>query len=218
MKIESRKHKTILTAGLLPLNLALLAGIVYIIHNTVDTDVLPTSPISLGESKDIYKQIIVGCFIAPVLEELAFRLHLSGIKQDVYISVFACALIFFAITVDESILSFKVIASSFTVLILFILLFKKIYYNLSISLRRLYKSNLPILILLSTSIFSFLHVADLSSSSVGLKSLIVLMLPSFVTGLILAAIRVICGIGYSIAFHCTHNAILIIPSILLLSR
>ena len=199
------------------INILLLAVVIYFIHSIVGQDSIPASPLSSINSDNLFKKILMGALIAPIIEEIAFRLHLSANKRDILLSVL------FGSAISISQVSSFPILSPYPIIIgvaLTAVLYALAFSNLSIfkNFSRFYKKNLLTFILISTLIFSFLHIADYNNFQKYGITYTVYMLPSFTMGVLLCITRIKCGISYSILFHCTHNSLLLVPTLIVLSK
>lgn len=216
IKSTSSKAKLWLTTKLFALNLLLLFGAILAIHHTASFIPLTQSPLASVDATNIFKKAILGMLVAPILEELAFRYHLSGQKRAVLISIFFTALIWTSLLTDASIISLIPLAVSLTIIcICYILISKeRVFEKISV----FYNQNTFACILISSILFSLSHMFDATWSKIELISLLTLMLPTLITGTMLSLTRLWCGIKYSVLFHCVHNSLLLIPTLLVLSQ
>jgi len=133
---------------------------------------------------------LLGVIAAPLLEELFFRAYLILEYNFPYRIIHKII----------SLLS-KEQASRFR-------------YFAEVNWRKYFK----IIVYLSTIIFAYVHISNYNLTTMIIIISPILVLPQFVTGLILAFIRVKHGLIWSMAFHSLHNCILITFSLIFMDQ
>ncbi len=147
--------------------------------------------------------------IAPVIEELMFRLLLKPIKQNL--------IIFIIITLPFSIY-LCIIASylGFTLLILFQLLILVLIntpQHYLFKTQRIFIRHFKFFYYFSIISFGFLHITNFTFEEVNVWILLcspLLVAPQCILGAIIGFIRVKFGFTYAIGFHASYNGVLVL--------
>lgn len=138
--------------------------------------------------------IFFGIFIAPLIEEMIFRFHLSLNYKNILLSM---------------LLSLFLIGGSWFYLILLWLYLFFLY----LTINRYHQPSLKFMIHFSSLLFSLIHLENYSNFDYYNSYYILPFLLSiqFTIGLILSYIRLQHGIFWAILFHSTYNACLLVP-------
>jgi hypothetical protein len=159
-------------------------------------------------AKTDFLKLIFIILLGPLLEELAFRLPLSLIKNEILISLpFICFMIFVFLKKNTS-LSKSIIFLG--LLVLFCILF---YLVKKIDFKNVY---FVFFLNLSVFLFAFSHWNNSKFiSNIGFfDRTIIYILPMLIMGYFLSYIRLKYGFYWSLILHITHNLIFTLPIII----
>jgi hypothetical protein len=146
--------------------------------------------IKLIENMPFFAVLVFGVFIAPVTEELVFRLPLRY-KYNVLV---------------KSILLFAKFSS------------KRKQVRVRLFFTKNWSKYYPFIFYLVTILFAFYHLFNYKITTNILLFSPLLVLPQFIVGLALGYIRVKFNFFLGILFHAAYNAILFIPALYILNR
>jgi hypothetical protein len=139
----------------------------------------------------------LGVFLAPIIEEPIYRLHLdlkiSSIWWSLGLSVLAISEIWYPV----------------------VLLWVYLIY-LGIKVKQGQKPNLKFVVYSSAALFAVVHMANFVGFDYGKYFFLVPLMvgAQFLVGLVLSYIRLNHGMKWAIVFHGVYNAVLIIPVII----
>jgi len=146
--------------------------------------------------KNKWLLVLLGVFLAPLMEEPIFRLHLNLKKSSIWWSL---------------VLSVLVINEQWYLGVAFMIYL--IYLLISVSQNE--PPNLKFVVYASAIFFGIVHLGNYSNFDIASQFYWIPFLvgAQFFIGLILSYIRLTHGIWYSIIFHGVYNAVLIIPAV-----
>lgn len=146
--------------------------------------------------KNKWLVVVFAIFLAPVLEEPVYRLHLDLKKSSILWSLG---------------LSLLLINSTWYPLVLFWIYLIYLY----VKVNQGQTPNLKFVVYFSTAMFALVHMGNFIDFDYGKYFYLVPLLVSaqFVIGLVLSYIRLNHGMKWAIIFHAVYNAVLIIPAI-----
>lgn len=151
--------------------------------------------------------LLLGGFLAPLLEETAFRLYL--LFKPVWLSVSATVLSFYFISkfyfktsylnLDDSFLLRIMISILIGIIIFFI---SKAYSN---RFNFFWKKNFKWIYYFSIILFAFVHITNYEMNTKNLLLMPILTLPQLVGGIFTGFVRIKYGFIYACLFHITNN-------------
>ncbi|MEP2280130.1 hypothetical protein [Maribacter sp.] len=147
--------------------------------------------------------------VAPIIEELTFRLGLKFSKRNFIIMIAGLTYILLKIILDFNLYIAFVSALSISTLLVFVLSPKIV-----IILTNYWRNNRLIIFYLLILSFSFLHIANYDLSSSILVYIPIMALSHFLGGVIFSYARLKYSILMSVGLHIIHNALLSFPYLL----
>jgi hypothetical protein len=167
------------------------------------------SPLNRLKTKDvlILKSMVLSVFVSPIVEELAFRLHLrsNNLKFSFgFISlIILLVLAFFNLKFSDNYWICFIFLLSLSPL-LFVLLNQ---YNLSIE--RIIVNNFKSVFYTTIVLFALIHLRNYELHDTSLFVMFLLITPQIIAGFFLGFIRMRLGFVYSIVFHSLHNSMML---------
>lgn len=169
--------------------------------------------VSLSEKFSIDKEtlysIFLTCLLAPLIEELAFRLPLVFSKTNLSISF--AILSFFMINKFFDLDDHYDLENHFILRVALSCCFGFLIWTIinrySMSINKFYRDKLGIIVYSYILLFAFMHVANYEEGVNSLLVSIFIMLPHFISGLILSFVRLNYGFSYSLFLHILNNVI-----------
>lgn len=163
-----------------------------------------------ANDSNIYVFIFQVLIIAPIMEELLFR---GILKDNIYLlSISVAVFVFFSIKIyyhksfydldEKFVFAFT---ASLIVMIGMIILCN--FTSTAVIITSLYSSKtyLLLLIAISSLLFALLHCTNFNYRNISSISLILALLPHFISGIVYSIICLKYGIGYSILLHISVN-------------
>jgi uncharacterized protein len=186
-------------------------------------DIISIKNVGLTEwanDTNTYVFIFQVLIIAPVFEEILFRGILTGNKYLVSASI--SAFVFFSIKIfyyknfydmdDKFFYAITTALLNFMVLITF---FR--YSNIGSTLSKLYSSKIYMrfLIIISALFFAYWHSANFDSKNLFNLSLILAVLPHFISGIVFSGVCLNYGIFYSMLLHISVNLLPVFQTVII---
>lgn len=167
--------------------------------------------VSMLERYSPFTLVLVGGFVLPFVEEIAFRLSLRfrpfylALSSSVFMYYVLSKLVYSAriSAIDES------FVLRFTISILFgLTLFATISFtNLKDTLARFWGRHFRVIYYLSCIVFAWIHITKYELNTLNLLLLPILTLPQFMSALINGYTRVAFGFQYPLIFHISNNLV-----------
>jgi membrane protease YdiL (CAAX protease family) len=149
------------------------------------------------------EKILHGILLAPIVEELLFRLILVFNKKNLTILIFTTFIMLGFFIIKENILKMAIF---FLLILTFVFIYK--YIN---QCRSYFIMYYKLFFFLIAGLFAFLHFFNFIGISVSnLIFLPILVIPQFILGLLLGYIRISYGLIYSIFFHMLINCFVLV--------
>jgi hypothetical protein len=148
------------------------------------------------------EKLLYGILLAPIVEELLFRLILVFNKKNLIVLIFTTFALLVNFTLREEVVKIA----------LFLLLAVNliIVYKYENQCKVYFIRNFKVLFFLIAGLFAFLHFFNfLGISRSNFLFLPLLVIPQFILGLILGYIRITYGLVYSIFFHVLINCLIL---------
>ncbi len=158
--------------------------------------------------------LFLGVVLAPIMEEIIFRLYLRFDLRTLFISLLGLCLFFGSMYSMTGMFIVFLLILSFTLGLFFFALLNP---RFDVIMRHFWDSHFPWIYFGSAILFGMAHLSNfyMPSGQLWLLSPF-LVLPQAVLGLILGYIRIKRGIWAAILFHALHNGFLIVPTLILL--
>lgn len=182
-------------------------GIAFYIFNIKEQNLV----VEKTKKWSIFKILLYGVFLVPMLEELMFRLSMVYKKNNFLVSIFICS--FFLTSVlffNQNLLDFsknlleRLMFSSIITFFGYSLISK---YNQKI--RFFWRNKFPFIFYFFTMAFAFMHFSNITEI---LNPYIVpiLILPQILSGILIGFFRVKYGFTYGLLFHCLNNFVIMV--------
>ncbi len=162
----------------------------------------------------IFQVFILG----PILEEILFRGILKGniylVSASISAFVFFCVKIYYKknfYDVDEKF--FFALLLSIVTFVVFVTVFR--FTNIGVNISKLYASNtyLRFLIVISALCFAYWHSSNFEAKDFLSISLILALLPHFISGIVYSGVCLKYGITYSIMLHMSVNLLPVLQAV-----
>ncbi|QKX05837.1 hypothetical protein HN014_13275 [Aquimarina sp. TRL1] len=213
---KSSKQKVYETIGLFILKLVFLIPVILFFAFVYDPKNIQS--VNMADRFSPLALLLVGGFILPLIEEIAFRLSL--IFKPLYLSLSSSALLYYFLTkaifhtkismVDESFALRISLALSFGGLLFFILNIKKVNEYVA----NFWTAKFRIIYYCSCLIFAWVHLSKYELIWVNILLLPIITLPQLCSAIIYGYTRVSFGLRYPLLLHITMNTIAITLSFL----
>ncbi|MBX2958152.1 MAG: CPBP family intramembrane metalloprotease [Cyclobacteriaceae bacterium] len=177
----------------------------------------------ISEFYSLEISLLLVIIIIPILEEIAFRGWLTKSKQVVAFSLYATLIYFlqtFIVLVSDFGIKISLLDKVFIFSIFSIVTIYFLYSKIERLAHHIY-NNLRSSIIISISLFSFIHIFNYPSPNWSLSNLVALLIilaPHAATGFIYSYIRIKNGLIWSVVLHILNNSIVLIPVLLLNKR
>lgn len=174
------------------------------------------------KGKSIVNIILLGLIIAPIMEELCFRLFLKYTRLNVCISGIMFSYYLITIFLNEKLYQIDIAfyrRAGFVLLIgVFIYLFQKLLDKWELS-QNFWKNNFKLMLYISIFSFSLIHIKNLTFNNYQEYFLIPLLIfPQFLLAIFNSFLRCNFGIKYSIVFHSIANFLPVLGGIISISQ
>jgi membrane protease YdiL (CAAX protease family) len=162
----------------------------------------------------IFQVFILG----PILEEILFRGILTG--NGYLVSASISALVFFCIKIyykksfyDIDDKFFFALLISIITFVVFITIYR--FTDIGVNISKLYSSNtyLRFLIVISALFFAYWHSSNFETKNLLSISLILALLPHFISGIVYSGVCLKYGIAYSIILHMSVNLLPVLQTV-----
>ena len=169
-------------------------------------------------TKTTLQTIILTVFIAPIAEEIGYRLSLLYSKRNISITIFFLSFFLyckitssFNYEIDEH-FKYKIIFSLILALLSFILLLKR--KDINNRLIFFWSNNHMAILLTSIFLFTFSHIFNFNISNKTLILMPIITFPQLIYAISLSYTRLKYGIFYSIILHSMINITSLVPTFL----
>ena len=199
------------TAKRFAYNLVLVSLVMYCLLEIIQLPYVFDQPSGTVSRENAVQKIVSACLLAPVIEEIGFRLHLSGHRAHITLSA-AVALVSLLLVYGQ--------ASSTAWFVLAVLAAAGYFVTRqrlrltasdAVTCIRSYRKYYWIPLVLSSFLFAAAHFLNDVPVFLASPENLLFLTPHFITGMILGTVRLACGMGYAVAFHAVHNALLLLP-------
>lgn len=205
------KQKIYGTIGLFVLKFLFLIPVLLFFALIYDPENIQKANMSSRFSPLVF--LVVGVFILPFLEEVAFRLSLRF--KPIYLTVSSVVLCYYILTklvfrssmslIDDSFVV-RVLSSLFVGLVLFFIVNEA---SIKEQLERFWSAHFRWIYYIICLLFAWIHITKYELSWTNLLLLPILTLPQLLSALIYGYIRVSYGFQYPLFFHMTNNLLAI---------
>ncbi|NQZ77419.1 MAG: hypothetical protein HRT61_15160 [Ekhidna sp.] len=216
---KSAKLKSYETIGLFILKMVFLIPVVLFFALVYDPENIQSD--SMADRFSPIALLLIGAFILPLVEEIAFRLSL--IFKPLYFSLSSSAMMYYILSkavfqtkisaVDESFVLRVALALSFGGLLFLVLNISRVKEYMT----NLWNSQFPIIFYCSSFVFAWMHISKYELIWLNVLLLPILTLPQLFSAIIYGYTRVYFGFRYPLILHFTTNTIAILMSFLPLS-
>jgi len=216
---KSPKLKAYETIGLFILKMILLIPIVLFFALVYDPKNIQS--VKMAERFSPIALLLVGGFILPFIEEIAFRLSL--IFKPLYFSISSSALLYYFLSKAIFHTKISMVDESFTLRVSLALLFGGLLFLiLNVKTVKEYMTNFwnaqfQIIYYCSCLIFAWMHISKYELIWVNILLLPIITLPQLFSAIIYGYTRVSFGFRYPLILHITMNTISISLSFLSIS-
>lgn len=197
------------TIGLYFLKMVFLIPLVLFFALVYDPENIQSDSMSDRFSPLIF--LMVGGFILPLVEEIAFRLSLRF--KPIYFALSAGIFIYYVLTklvfftkisaIDESFV-LRIVLSVVSGIVLYLLVS---YDPIKCSLSRFWERHFRSIYYVSCILFAWIHIAKYELNTLNLLLLPLLTLPQLMSALINGYTRVSFGFQYPLFFHIANNLV-----------
>lgn len=158
--------------------------------------------------------LFLGALVAPLIEEITFRLPLRFSPTNLALSVF------FALRIIASYISRQYFPHENTFLYSWIIpiIFAAVLFSLCQSpqwksrIMDWYVQKFSVFFYSLTILFGLLHITNYSDVRNILLIIVLLGIPQIIVGIVLGYIRITYGFGYGLLMHSLYNAFLLVPA------
>ncbi|WP_299439418.1 hypothetical protein [uncultured Aquimarina sp.] len=217
---KSTKLKIYDTIGLYILKMIFLIPVVLFFALVYDPENIQGVKMSERFSPLVF--LLVGGFLLPLIEEVAFRLSLKF--KPIYLALSISVFLYYFLTkvifqtkntaVDESFVIRIVSAIAIGVILLPILNSKLVKRKLT----KFWSSNFRIIYYVSCIVFAWMHISKYELVWINIVLLPILTLPQLMSAIANGYIRVKFGFQYPLLFHMSNNLVSIGLSLLLTAK
>ena len=204
------------TIGLFILKMILLIPLIFFFALVYDPENIQSS--SMTDRFSPIALLLIGGFILPLVEEVAFRLSL--IFNSIYLSLSSTILMYYFLTkaifytkisaVDDSFILRVSISIFFGVLIFLILNIKMVKEKVA----EFWSSHFRSIYYISCLIFAWIHISKYEFIWINILLLPILTLPQLLSAIIYGYTRVSFGFRYPLLLHITMNSVAVGLSLL----
>lgn len=150
--------------------------------------------------------LLIGCILAPLLEESLFRWHLRGKYLPIYFICFTLAMI------SDYFINSNFLKLPIYIIFFFISLILRGYFKRMDIRRRIIfqRQSFGYLFYYSAIIFGLIHLTNIKNLTLSDPAFIIFVISQFFDGLSMGYLRIKYGLIYSILFHSLINFIMIL--------
>lgn len=187
------------------INLVSIVGLTQIVLSFTPFESIPPSKLGNVTCDNYVEKMLIGCIVAPIVEELIFRYPINLTHRAIILYVPIGLIAISSFLFDHSMLS----RYSMAVMAIYYIAafgFKLVNIDSLQSPSYATQRRVVVISIVSSALFSWSHHL---ATDFSLKYSYLILLPHFVSGILLCFVRLKFGLSYTIATHILHNSILI---------
>lgn len=156
--------------------------------------------------------IIVSAILAPLMEEITFRLGLKFSLRRLALSLSFGVVMLAGMIFTSFIAEIGVLLGAYV--ILFFVIYQILKYISAVTIDNIYKKHFGLLFYFSAVTFGLIHIQNYTDLSKSWFLLPLLILPQLLAGLIFGYVRVKLGFTYALFTHIFYNSLTLFPVLL----
>ncbi|MCX2741648.1 CPBP family glutamic-type intramembrane protease [Pontibacter anaerobius] len=185
---------------------ALLVGLAFLYDTLGFEYLITTSKDTLASAFPFFPLLVTVVLLAPLTEEIIFRLPLVYSRGFLFVAVFAL-LLNFGPLVMQTLEASMVYFAGGALLLLALAVWPFISRRLQAIVYLFWKRHFGFVFYTSAGLFALLHLLNYQETGLPLALLLLLVLPKFVGGIFLGYTRLRLGVGWSVALHMFNNLV-----------